>query len=202
MDATLLLNCRKPPPFSCNTAIRGSQGNSWRPPARRERDGPLSDTLQVSPREEARRTVAGQPRRPLRGVRDGERGHGRRAAVRPRDSSSNIPPAPHASPLRLSLTLRALPPRVLHDGHQEAQAVPCRSDRPDPRSPPAVPPASTPRVLYGFYGNRNASLLLLYFLCSLPPRLSVTIGSGACGSGPCLAVGRDDFRPFLSSLPF
>lgn len=44
--------------------------------------------------------------------------------------------------------------------------------------------------------KRNVSLLVLYLLYSLTPRLNVTIGFGTCGSRPRLTVERDDFLPF------
>lgn len=47
--------------------------NSLLPPARRERDGLLSDIFQVSLQDEEQ-IVAGQPRGPLRWARDGELG--------------------------------------------------------------------------------------------------------------------------------
>lgn len=73
LDAELLINCQKPLPFSFNMAIRRSQMNSLLPPARRERDGLLSDIFQVSLQDEEQ-IVAGQPRGPLRWARDGELG--------------------------------------------------------------------------------------------------------------------------------
>lgn len=125
-------------------AIRRSQMNSLLPPARRERDGLLSDIFQVSLQDEEQ-IVAGQPRGPLRWARDGELGQATPGGHlnEPSLSLRLFLKHPFGS-ARFSLTTLPDPPcsapaptPVLHDGHQESQ-----SDCPEPRSPPGVPPTS------------------------------------------------------------
>lgn len=187
-------------------AIRRSQMNSLLPPARRERDGLLSDIFQVSLQDEEQ-IVAGQPRGPLRWARDGELGQ--------------ATPGGHLNEPSLSLRLFLKHPfGSARFSLTTLPNPPCSAPAP-PRSfmmvikshSQTVPnlghllgslPPPTPRVLYCFYGKRNVSLLFLHFLYSSPPRLSVTIGSGACGSRPSLSHCRERrlsaFSEFLTIL--